>query len=134
VSPSEGGVDRLVVARGAVAALLVGLPAALVNVLLADQDPKPKAALNLTLLVLLLAFFLGGLLSGWEARHDAARHGAVAGGLAFVPVQVVGVLGRLDRGDGVAPVQIVFIGALAVMAGTVGALAGARRRASRLPA
>jgi putative membrane protein (TIGR04086 family) len=123
--------DQLVVARGAASALVVAAPAALANVLLASQDPKPKGALNLTLLVMLVGFVVGGFVAGLEARRDAARHGAAAGFAAFVLVQVVGVLGRLDRGDPINLAQIVIVGLLAACAGTVGAQLGARRRARR---
>ena len=92
-------IEPLVVARGAATALVLAAPAALANVVLASQDPKPEALLNLTLLVLLLGFFFGGALSGREARADAARHGTFAALLAFVLVQAIGILGRLDRGE-----------------------------------
>lgn len=59
--------SRLAVGRGAAMALILAMPAALANVVLADQDPKPRAALNLTLLVLLVAFAVGGSLAGREA-------------------------------------------------------------------
>lgn len=123
--------ERLVVARGAAAGLLLGAPAALANVVLADQDPKPGALLNLTLLVLLVGFVLAGALAGREATHDAARHGAVAAVFAFVPVQLIGILGRLDRSEAVSAFGILFIGFLAATAGTLGALIGARRQAGR---
>jgi len=118
--------DRLVVARGAAAGLVLGVPTALANVVLAGQDPKPKAALNLTFLILLAAFALAGFLAGREARSDAARHGAAAAFVAFVLVQVIGVLGRLDRGDSVAPAQIVVLGLLATLIGSITATAAAR--------
>jgi putative membrane protein (TIGR04086 family) len=123
--------DRLVVARGAASALVVAAPAALANVVLAAQDPKPRGALNATLLVILLGFLVGGFVAGAEARREPARHGAAAGALAFVWVQAIGVLGRLDRGEGINLAQIVIIGLLAACAGTAGAQLGARRRARR---
>lgn len=123
--------DQLVVARGAASALIVAAPAALANVLLASQDPKPKGALNLTLLVMLLGFVIGGFVAGLEAARESARHGAASAFGAFVLVQLIGVLGRLDRGDPINLAQIVIIGLLAACAGTVGAQLGARRRARR---
>lgn len=124
---------RIVVLRGAAAALLPAAPAALANVMLSAQDPKPVGLLNLTLLVMLIGFFLGGLLAGIEADHDAARHGAVAALVAFVIVQLIGLLGRSDRGDPIQLGAIIFLGFLAAMAGTLGALYGVRRNARRKP-
>lgn len=123
--------QRLTVLRGAAAALVPGSLAALANVILAAQDPKPAVWLNLTLLLLIGSFFLGGFVAGREAPSDATRHGAVAGLIAFVPVQAIGLLGRSDRGETIAVGSILFLGALAAVAGTLGALVGARRNAGR---
>lgn len=124
-------IEPLVVARGAATALVLAAPAALANVVLANQDPKPEALLNLTLLVLLVGFFFGGALAGREAPSDATRHGALAALLAFVLVQAIGILGRLDRGDSIKVGGIIFLGFLAACVGTLGALVGARRKAGR---
>ena len=122
---------RLTVLRGAAVALVPGVVAALANVVLAAQDPKPAAWLNLTLLLLVACFFLGGHLAGSEAPDDPARHGAAAGFVAFVPLQLIGVLGRSDRGEPVQFGSILFLGMLAAVAGTLGALVGSRRNARR---
>lgn len=127
------GVERVVVLRGAAAALLLSMSAALANVLLASQDPKPHGALNATFVVLLLGFVLGGFVAGLEAPRLADRHGAWAGLVAFVPVEVVGILGRLDRGEPVSLFGIVIVGFLAAGAGLAGSRLGARRRARTHP-
>ncbi len=95
--------------------------------LLADQDPKPKAALNATLLALLVAFWLSGFVAGREATDRRAVHGALAGAAAFTLVEVIGVLGRLDRGADVSTTQIVVLAVVAVAVATGGAGLGARR-------
>ena len=123
-----GGLNRLVIARGAAFGLLIGVPMALANVVLADQDPKPKGLLNLTLLGLVGAFTLAGFVAGREASSEAARHGALAALLAYGAAQVIGILGRLDRGDGIAPVQIIILALLAACAGATGAILSARAR------
>ncbi|MCB0971291.1 MAG: hypothetical protein KDA97_07210, partial [Acidimicrobiales bacterium] len=92
---------------------------------------KPKAALNLTFLVLLAGFALAGFLAGREAPGQAAKHGALAAAATFALAQVIGILGRLDRGDGLALGQIIIVGLLAACVGTLGAQAGARRRARK---
>ena len=121
----------LVVARGAATALLFGAPAALANVTLAAQDPKPTGALNLTLVAMLVGFLLGGFLAGLEAGHDAARHGALAATAAFVLIQLIGILGRLDRGEPIRPASIIVFGLLAACVGAAGSQPGARRRANK---
>lgn len=122
-------VDRLVVARGAAFGCLVAVPAALANVVLADQAPKPKGALNLTLLLLVLGFTVAGIAAGREATGRGTVHGALAGATAALPVEVIGILGRLDRGDGLAPATVVIVAVLAVGAGAYGGRVGAARRA-----
>lgn len=121
-------VDRLVVGQGAAYGLLLGVPAAMANVVLASQDPKPKGALNGTLLALLVAFAVSGYMAGKAAPDTPAAHGALAGLLTFGLVQVIGVLGRLDRGDGVSVGQVVVLGLVAAVVATATAGIGARRR------
>lgn len=126
----QPGTERssgLVVARGAATALLLAMPAAFASVVLSDQTPKPRGAINLAFLVLLIGFALGGWLAGREAPDQAAKHGALAGFVAFIPVEIVAVLGRLDRGAPISLPQIIVLGLLAACAGTVGARLGARR-------
>lgn len=124
-------IEPLVIARGAALALLLAVPAALANVMIAAQDDPSGPLLNLTLLVMLAGFIAGGFGAGHEATREAARHGALAGVTAFVLVQVIGILGRLDRGDDIALGSIIFLGLLAASAGTLGALVGARQKAGR---
>ena len=121
-------ISGLVVARGAATALLLAMPAAFASVVLSDQTPKPRGAINLAFLVLLVGFAVGGWLAGREAPGLTAKHGALAGFAAFVPVEVIAILGRLDRGAPVSLPQIIVLGLLAACAGTVGARLGARRR------
>ncbi|CAN5150412.1 hypothetical protein BH20ACT3_BH20ACT3_12620 [soil metagenome] len=121
----------LVVARGAATALLLAVPATLANVVLAAQD-EPSAALGaLSFLVLLAGFFGGGWLAGIEADHEGLRHATAAALVAYVPVQVIAVLGRLDRDAGVAPASIVVYGLLAALAGALGGHVGTRPRTWR---
>lgn len=126
-------IEPVVVARGAALALLLAAPAALANVTLAAQDPQPGPLLNLTLLIMLAGFIAGGFGAGYEATHEAARHGALAAVAAFVLVQAIGILGRLDREADISVGSIVFLGLLSAVAGTLGALGGARMKAGRAP-
>lgn len=128
-SPPSGG---LVVARGAAHGLLIGVPAALINVFLADQEPQPKAALNATLVGLLVGFWLAGFIAGREAPTNPARHGALAGLVVFTLVEVIGVLGRLDRGRAISVAAMAVLGLAATALAVNGAGVGARRVARKL--
>ena len=122
--------NRLVVLRGAAFALLLASPAALANTWLQGQDPEPAGLLNLTLLIRVIGFFVGGLLAGSEADEQRAKHGAAAGVVAFVPVQLIGLLS--PNSEGPRLFSIIFLGFMAAVAGTLGALVAARRQAGRL--
>lgn len=127
-------VQRLVVGRAAAHGQLLAIPAAIANVVLADQDPKPKAALNGTFLALVVAFAVSGYVAGREAPEAPAVHGALAGLVTFAFAQVIGVLGRLDRGDAVPVGQVIalaVLAALVAMAASAGGAARARSRADR---
>ena len=131
--PASGRIVGLVVARGAATALIFAMPAAFLNVVLASQVPKPQLGINLSFLVVLIGFVLGGALAGREAPSQAAKHGAFAALVAYVPVEVVGLLGRSDRGDPISLPQIIILGLLAACAGTIGARFGANRRHRKEP-
>lgn len=109
--------------------MFLAVPAALANVVLSAQDADDRSALLsfLTLLVLLLGFVLAGFAAGRLATFERARHGTAAALIVFVLVQVIAVLGRLDRGDGISIFSIVFTGFLAAAAGAAGGTLGARR-------
>lgn len=127
-APEDRPRPLLVVARGAAAGLLIAMPAALLNVVLANQTPKPQAGINLSFLGVFVGFALAGWMAGREAPDQIAKHGALAAVATFVPVEIVVILGRPDRGVGAVIFGIVFIGLLAACIGTFGATVGARKR------
>lgn len=133
-SDAQPRIAGLVVARGAATASIISMPAAFANVVFASQEPKAQAGVNLSFLVVLIGFAVGGWLAGREAPSQSAKHGALAGVIAFIPVEVVGLLGRLDRGDPIGLPQIIVLGLLAACAGTAGARLGAARRNRKEPA
>ncbi len=127
----SSAIDRLVVARGAASGLLVAVPAAFANSVLAAQDePSPLLGL-VTLVVLVAGFLLAGFVAGLEAPADGVRHGMLAAAIALVPVELIAILGRLDRDAGVSPLSILIVGFLAIAAGRYGATLGQRRRARK---
>jgi hypothetical protein len=123
-----GGLSRLVVFRAAASGLILAMPAAFLNVVLANQTPKPQIGINVSFLAVFAGFFLAGWVAGREAPSQIAKHGALAAVTAFVPVEVVVILGRPDRGVAAVIFGIVFIGLLTACIGTVGATVGGRKR------
>jgi hypothetical protein len=118
-------------ARAAAFGLLIAMPAALANVVLASQDPKPIGLLNLTFLVMSIGFFVAGTVAGGIFEDRAAKRGTTAALVAFATIQVVGILGRLDRGEAIRPVAIILFGLFAACAGAMGGQFGAARRNRR---
>lgn len=115
------GSNRLAVLRGAAFSLLVATPAALANTWFSEQEPKPAGALNVTLLVMAIGFAIGGFVAAREAESDRARSAIAAGLTAFVPIQVIGIVNRIGRGDRLSIGSILV---LAVVAGSAAALGG----------
>ena len=78
---------RLRVLNAAASGAIIAVPVALVNVVLAAQDPKPTLALNLTLLGLLAGFVLAGAVAGATARllrrRSSARVSSVSVGTTY---------------------------------------------------
>ena len=123
--------DRMVVVRGAAGGLILSMPAALANVVFADQEPKSQILVNLSFLAVLVGFALAGFVAGLDAPDDLVVHGIAAAGIAFVPIEVVSILGRLDRGDPLSVPAIVIVAAFAVLGGRTGAQLAANRRARK---
>ncbi len=123
--------DRTVVVRGAAGGLILAMPAALANVVLADQEPKSQVLVNLSFVTVLVGFALAGFVAGLDATDQAVGHGIAAALVAFVPIEAVSILGRLDRGDPLSVPAIVIVAGFAVLGGRAGARVGAARRAKK---
>ena len=124
---------RIVVARGAASGLLLGAPAALINAFVSKQDSPSQGLLIGTYLVVLVSFVLAGFVAGLEAPDDAnsSRLGITAALVTFAAVELIVVLGRLDRSAGIKPLGIALVGLFAVLGGNTGARLGAQRQAGR---
>lgn len=119
--------DARLTAVGAATGLILAVPAALANVALVDREPRPVAMINMTLLGFALGFTLAGFTTAREVRSDRRRRGIHAALGTFAAVEVIGILGRLDRGSGISVGSIVVLLALALLFGSVGARLGERR-------
>src|SRR5690606_40487074 len=69
-----------------------------------------------------------GFMAGKLASDQPSAHGALAGVVVFALVQVIGVLGRMDRDATVSIPQILVLGLLAACVASLAAQIG---RASR---
>lgn len=124
--------ERPAVLTGALWCLALAVPAAVVQGVLADDDTgtDQSAWVFVALLAIVVAYLLGGAMAGRRALDAPFVNGAAAAFSAFAVVQVVGIIVRVVRGDGVSPVALVFNALLAASIGTVGAWFGARRGAA----
>ena len=121
----------VIVGRSAAYGLLLALPAALLNGWLAEQDPPSRGAQFATVVAVLVGYAIAGFAAGTNAPARPDRFGALAGIVAFVPVELVVIMSRLDRGDGVNVGGIIVFGFLAAILGLIGSRPGAARRAAK---
>ena len=119
--------QKLAMARGAAAGLLLAVIPAFVNQVLAGQDPKPRLALFATYALVVAGFLLAGFAAGREAPWRASRHGLFAALIVFLPVELIAILGRLDRSASISLPGIVILGFIAAGAGHTGGSFGGRR-------
>ena len=114
---------------GAVLAIVIALPAALVGEAAADGEDDPSGLVLLCFVVVLLAFVSGGWLAARRAVDAPYSNGAVAALAGFALIQLGGVVANLAAGDPVRGASIAFSALLATASGLVGALVATRRPA-----
>jgi hypothetical protein len=121
-------IDGAAVVRGAVVAVLVCLPLALVAEVAVDSDETSAWAIPLFLAVL-AGFVAAGWVAGQSAAESPLVTGAVAALLGFAVVQGVGLIVTTAGDDDVAWGAVVFAALMAYGCGLTGAVFGQRRRA-----
>ena len=121
--------DVRAVGAGAVLAVLIALPAALVGEAAADGDDDPSGLVLLCFIVVLLAFVAGGWLAARRAPDAPYSNGAVAALVGFAVIQLGGVVANLVQDEPVRAASIAFSALLATASGLVGALVATRRAA-----
>jgi hypothetical protein len=117
-------VDWRAVLTGALTAIVVCVPAAVVGQVLTDRDSD---AVVLPFLAVLLGLAAGGYAAARVAPTAPYTNAALAALAAFVAVQVVGVVLRVVRDDPVRVTQIVFSGLLAYASGLLGGVVASSR-------
>ena len=119
--------DPRAVGAGAVLAIVIALPAALVGEAAADGEDDPSGLVLLCFVVVLLAFVAGGWLAARRAPEAPFSNGAVAALTGFAVIQLGGVIANLVQDDPVRGASIAFSALLATASGLVGALVATRR-------
>ena len=112
--------DLVAIGRGAALAVVVVLPAAIVQTF----TDKTSSVQGLMLAAILLGLGWGGAVAGKAQPERALTHGGLASLTAFVVIQGLGVVLRLARGELIHPVSIVFGALLATSCGVRGRPAG----------
>jgi hypothetical protein len=118
------------VGAGAVLAVVIALPAALVGEAAVDGDEDPSGLVLLCFVVVLLAFVAGGWLAARRAVDAPFSNGAVAALAGFAVIQLGGIVVNLVEDEPVRGASIVFSALLATASGLVGALVATRRSPS----
>ena len=121
--------DRRAVGAGAVLAVVVALPAALVGEAAADGEDDPSGLVLLCFVVVLLAFVAGGWLAARRAPDAPYSNGAVAALVGFAVIQLGGIVANVVQDEPVRVASIAFSALLATASGLVGALVATRRAA-----
>jgi putative membrane protein (TIGR04086 family) len=129
MSTSPSLLDRRAVAAGAVLAIVVALPAALIGEAAADGEDDPSGLVLLCFFVVFLAFVAGGWLAARRAPDAPYSNGAVAALAGFAVIQLGGVVANVVQDEPVRMASIAFSALLATASGLVGSLIATRRAA-----
>jgi predicted permease len=119
--------DPRAVGAGAVLAVVIALPGALVGEAAADGDDDPSGLVLACFVVVLLAFAGGGWLAARRAPDAPFSNGAVAALAAFAVIQLGGVVANLLQDDPVRAASIAFSALLATASGLAGAIVATRQ-------
>lgn len=121
--------DWAAVRTGALVAVALCLPVALVAQLIVDDnaDSQPPIVYVLYIAVL-IGFATGGFAAAKRTTESPYSSGAVAALAAFVAIQAVGIVARLIDGDPIRFVLIVTNALLAYGCGLLGAAVDVRQR------
>lgn len=112
------------VVAGALSAAVIVIPAAVLNTFLVDDDGTDASGwVLLSFLVILVGFFIGGLVAGDRERNTPLMHGAAAAFLAYAVIQGLFILKLLLTGEGVESwIGVVFLALLSASTGMAGGL------------
>lgn len=123
--------DVRAVLSGAVVALVIAVPPAVLAQIESDRDALEGSNWVLLLFAVVLAgFVVGGAVAARRGPSNPLLNGAAAALLAYAVVQGYGIVRRLGDGDDIRWLGMVFAALLAASCGTVGAIVGTIRQRS----
>jgi hypothetical protein len=117
------GLDVVALGRGAGIALLIALPAAIVQNLVAEGS----SVRSLAFLVSLAGFGIGGFVAAGADPGRGMTYGGLAGLAAGVVVLIVGILRRSAAGLAISWISQPFLALLALSSGVIGGYIAFRR-------
>ena len=118
--------DQRAIGLGAVVAIAVALPAALVAQVVVDDAESPWSLLFFA--VVLVGFGLGGYAAARAVPQAPFTNGALAAIVAYALVQGIGAVRLIIEDDPPEIVTIAFAALMAFSSGLVGALLAARQQ------
>ena len=121
--------DWPAIRTGALVAIAVCLPLAVLAEVVAGDDDEGGALVLLLFVGVLVGFASGGYAAAQRTLTTPYTAGAIAALCAFVAIQAAGVITNLARGDDIEWALVVFNGLLAYGAGLLGAGVASRRMA-----
>lgn len=124
--PATEVVDAAAVGRGAVVAIAVCLPLALVSrQVVGEEEASPLSAV--LFLAVLVGLSLGGFVAARSASSAPFTNGGLAALAAFVVIQGTALVVRLLDGDAPSAPALVFNAILAFGSGVAGGAVASRR-------
>lgn len=119
------------VRAGALVAIAICLPLAIVAQLAAGGDDTDQPPIVLVLYIaVLVGFVVGGRFAAVRSTESPYSNGGVAALCAFAAIQAVGIISNSIRGDEIGVANIVFNALLAYGCGLLGAGMAVRRQAA----
>jgi putative membrane protein (TIGR04086 family) len=121
-------IDWRAVRAGAVVALVLAAPAAIVSALVVGDDSND--AVFVFYVVIIVGMLAGGLVAGSKRPDAPLTHGALAAATAYVIAQALALLIKLAKGSDLrSPTVYVFNLLLMASIGVVGGFIAERRNA-----
>jgi putative membrane protein (TIGR04086 family) len=113
--------DGRAIATGALVAMAICVPLAVVSQIISDYGTGDAAGIVvLFYFVVLAGLAIGGFVAGSRRPESPLSHGILAAVVAYAVVQGIGILVNLARGDDISIVAIVFNAGLAAGMGLLG--------------
>ena len=128
---TERSIDLLVVAQAAAAGVMISVPAAFINGVLAASGDRSAVLSLVTVIGVVIGFFLASAVGAYYAERNENTHGLFASLMVLMLTESVLILGRLERDQPISLPVILLTGAMAVGVGSLGASFGMKRKTAK---